>query len=343
MYLSVIMIPILFTTLFVVTFSNSVVRKFRDAPFLIPQYDAMIGMSFAFLLSGLASGWFVYRRRQQVEQTIDIIELSFAILQSNPRIFVLSIVLMIGYAAFSITWMLMFARLFLKGYLRIDPSGKGYWELAGGTGWAGAFFVLMYFWTSANFHNVEKVTIAGVVGEWFFASGEGPVAQSDRTTKHLKAALTTSFGSVCFASLILGIVETMQFFLRMARKRLPEGTSSIARLLSACLSVISDVLSQISSYALVYSSLTGSALLPSARACTRVFRRNLILGLATAALTRLVLTLGTLTVAAVSGVVCFFLASTREGGSPYAWMVGCLGLLIPFYVVRFLARVVQNT
>ena len=74
MYLSVILIPILFTTLFVVTFSNSIVRKFRDAPFLGPQYDAMIAMSFAFLLSGVASGWFVYRRRQQVEQTIDIIE-----------------------------------------------------------------------------------------------------------------------------------------------------------------------------------------------------------------------------------------------------------------------------
>ncbi|KAJ3041495.1 hypothetical protein HDV00_009291 [Rhizophlyctis rosea] len=220
MYLSVILIPVLFITLFVVTFANSIVRKFYDAPFLGPQYSGMRGMSFVFLLSGLMSGFFVYRKRQQVEQTIDIIELSFAILRHNPRIFLLSIVLMIGYAVFSLTWILMFARLFLKGYFKVDPTGSGgHWEVTGGTGWAATFFILVYFWTSANFHNVEKVTIAGVVGEWFFASGETEGgARSDRTLKHLKVALTTSFGSICFASLILGIVETSQYLLRQARK-----------------------------------------------------------------------------------------------------------------------------
>lgn len=77
MYLTVVSIPALFIILFVVTFANSIVRKFYDAPFLGPQYSGMIGMSFAFLISGVVSGLFAYRRRQQVEQTIDIIEVIF--------------------------------------------------------------------------------------------------------------------------------------------------------------------------------------------------------------------------------------------------------------------------
>lgn len=91
------------------------------------------------------------------------------------------------------------------------------------------FFVLMYFWTSAIFKNIEKATIAGVVGEWYFQRPDG-VVSADRTWKNFKASATKSFGSVAFASLILGIIQTMQFLTRLARRVSAEGnvTSSLS-------------------------------------------------------------------------------------------------------------------
>ncbi|KAJ3328440.1 hypothetical protein HDU76_009957, partial [Blyttiomyces sp. JEL0837] len=70
--------------------------------------------------------------------------------------------------------------------------------------------------------------------------------------------------------------------------------------------------------------------------------RNLMMGLATSTLTRTVLMLMAVTASGGVGAGTFFYAA-RGLSSPYAYLVGGIGVVIPFYVLRFMCQVVQNT
>ncbi|KAJ3004889.1 hypothetical protein HKX48_000994 [Thoreauomyces humboldtii] len=337
---TIYMIPVTCVGFFSFIVTNSALGKAHDASYLDGQYNGAIVGATGFLVTGFASAFYLYRRRRETEQTIHILQLSCDILRTNPGIFVVSIALTAAYTLFAVTWVVLFSRLFLRGAKELDPSGIVKWHLAGGTGWAVSFFVLMYFWTSAIFKNVEKVTVAGVVGEWYFQRPDTSLS-ADRTWKNFMAAVTTSFGSICLGSLILSIIQTFQFASRMARRA--TGTHSpLHRLLTACLDCGGRLADNVTSYALVYAGLTGSSFASASYATTRVFRRNLVLGLVTTTVTRLVLFVATATLAAAAGVAAFFFAS-RGLASPFAYVVGMVGAVVPWYLVQVLAHVVQNT
>ncbi|TPX64991.1 hypothetical protein SpCBS45565_g05481 [Spizellomyces sp. 'palustris'] len=338
--ITILAIPVTCLGFFVAALTNSILGKAHDAPYLGAQYDGMIVLATSFLMGGIASATFLFNRRQEIEQTIHILQLSCDILRTNPGIFVVSVSLTAAYMLFAVAWMFLFSHLFLRGLKETDPSGVVRWHMADGTGWVAGFFTLMYFWTSAIFKNVEKVTIAGVVGEWYFQRPEGALS-TDRTLKNFKAALTKSFGSIAFASLILGIIQTMQFMTRLIRGR-SSNNSAIHSFLTSCLDCWGQLADNVSSYALVYVGLSGDSFCVSSYRTTRIFRRNLILGLVTSTVTRLILLMGTATIALGCGVVTFFFAS-RGLGSPFAYVVGGVGTVIPFYVVQVLGHVVQNT
>ncbi|KAJ3157916.1 hypothetical protein HDU89_000295 [Geranomyces variabilis] len=332
-------IPITCLGFFATMVALSAIGKANDAPYLGAQYDGALVSAAGFLMAGVASATYLYRRRKETEQTVHILQLSCDILRTNPGIFVVSIALTTAYTVFALTWVLLFSRLFLRGWKETDPTGIVHWHLAGGTGWAVAFFTLMYFWTSAIFKNVEKVTIAGVVSEWYFQRMEGSTT-ADRTWKNFRAATSTQFGSVCLGSLILGVVQTLQFFSRLARR--VTGGGAMHRLFTACLDCGGHLADNVTSYALVYVGLTGVSFASASYATTRVFRRNLVLGLVTATVTRLILFVATTTLAGGAGIAAFFFAS-RGLQSPYAYVVGVVGAVVPYYLVQVLAHVVQNT
>ncbi|KAI8822233.1 plasma-membrane choline transporter-domain-containing protein [Fimicolochytrium jonesii] len=338
--LTIALIPVTCIGFFATILTLSLLGKAHDKPYLGVQYDGMIGVAVTSLLGGVASGYYLVRKRREIDQTIHILQLSCDILRTNPGIFIVSITLTLGYLAFAVVWLLMFNRLFLRGWGDNDSSGIAHWHMAGGTGWAVSYYILMFFWTSSVFKNVEKVTIAGVVGEWYFQRAEGSVSHN-RTYKNFTSSLTTSFGSICLASLILGLIQSLQLSIRLAR-RLTGSNGALHRLLTACLDCYGQLADNVTSYALVYAGLTGSSFPASCYSTTRVFRRNLVLGLVTSTVTRLIMGLATAGIALASGSVAFFFASRRLE-SPFAYVVGAVGTVIPYYLVQVLNHAVQNT
>ncbi|KAJ3102266.1 hypothetical protein HDU96_009703 [Phlyctochytrium bullatum] len=137
------------------------------------------------------------------------VKLACQILWENPTVFILSIGIMITYMIFALVWLLAFAHLFLVHPIYPIPMS---------TRTALIFFVLMHFWTSAVLQGIEKMTIAGVVGKWYFKRNEDETHEEDQTYKNFKAAITTGFGTICFSSLILAVVQTIQAIIKYVRK-----------------------------------------------------------------------------------------------------------------------------
>ncbi|TPX45522.1 hypothetical protein SeLEV6574_g03019 [Synchytrium endobioticum] len=341
-YLTVVAIPASCLSLFAVIFTNSILGKFQDNPALGQQYNGSMVWSLVTLAIGSSSGYLLMQKRRQIDQTIYIIELACDVLQSNPSVFLYSLALTGGFIVFSITWFAFFSRLWIVNPESSSTSTYG----SNYSSFSVLFFVFMYFWTSSVVQNVQKTMIAGVVAEWWYnprgrrrvihyingiellgSENADKEVERSKTRKALKVALTTSFGSIVFASLIMAIVTTTQTIVKFLKQR----TRNMDRRTSQWLV-----------YALVYCALTASTFCEAAVTCTRLFRRNLVLGLVTSTVTKLILALGVGAIALGTSAWAFFYAS-RGVGSPYAWIVGILGGIIPYFIVSFLSNIVQNT
>lgn len=70
--------------------------------------------------------------------------------------------------------------------------------------------VFACFWTQQVIENIMHVTTAGVVGSWWFNAMADPSYCSPTLTSSLTRSLTYSFGSICFGSLLVAIIQTLE-------------------------------------------------------------------------------------------------------------------------------------
>ncbi|KAJ1343427.1 hypothetical protein BSLG_002016 [Batrachochytrium salamandrivorans] len=300
-------------TLFV-SLSASYTQKTPDT---LSEIQAMIVIAFFGIAVAVWLGMYIWRRRSMVDTMTHIIELSCDILHLNPSLFGLSVALMVAHALFSAIWLVLFSRLFLVGSITVDPSGDvstpGFVP-SKNTPMIAVFFVVMYFWTSAIFQNLEKTTVASVVGGWYFQDlADSPTHDSDQTWRNFKHVSTRSFGPIAFASLVLGAIQAIKY-------------------------LISKILN---------TGLTGDSFMDSAYSCTRLFRRNLILGLVTQSVAKIIGVLGRALVAATIGLAVFWGTVNRTsagvGTGGNEWVVAGVSTIVPYYVMGVLTRVVENT
>ncbi|KAJ3348799.1 putative choline transporter, neither null mutation nor overexpression affects choline transport [Allomyces javanicus] len=79
------------------------------------------------------------------------------------------------------------------------------------------FLLFSYYWTAQVLKNIVHVTVSGVFASFFFLSGSPQGMPSSPTFGAWKRAVTTSFGSICFGSLIIALIQTVRAMLRNAQ------------------------------------------------------------------------------------------------------------------------------
>ncbi len=71
-------------------------------------------------------------------------------------------------------------------------------------------FFLSYYWTLQVLQNTMQVTSAGVIGTWWFVPEEASSFCSKAVMESFSRATTYSFGSICFGSLLVAIVQALR-------------------------------------------------------------------------------------------------------------------------------------
>lgn len=82
-----------------------------------------------------------------------------------------------------------------------QANGNCQTEVSGGIVF---LFLLSYYWTAQVIANVVHCTTAGVTGTWWYAPHEANGCCSKAVRDSYVRSLTYSFGSICFASLVVG-------------------------------------------------------------------------------------------------------------------------------------------
>lgn len=69
---------------------------------------------------------------------------------------------------------------------------------------------LSYYWVQQVLQNTMHVTTAGVIGTWWFVPAEASSFWSPALSDSVCRATTYSFGSICFGSLLVAIVQALR-------------------------------------------------------------------------------------------------------------------------------------
>lgn len=156
----------------------------------------------------------------------------------------------------------------------------------------------------------------------------------DRTWAHLS---TRSLGTISLVSLILGTIQTLKFIAKQLEKLSSFHRIFKTRFLSLILALLSRSISKFSSFVIVLTGIQGLSLSASASRCTSLFSRNLVLGLLTSTLTRIIGFVGRVF---VSSTIAFILSMTDNYAS--SGVVLLLGAIVPFYVTGIFTSVFED-
>jgi len=101
--------------------------------------------------------------------------------------------------------------------------------------------------------NVSHVTIAGTVGSWWFSPPED-ASSSYAVTSSFTRAMTSSFGSIAFGSLLVAMLEAMK---QMCREAQRQNNSMLACCAACIIGCIEGLVRYINRYAFCYVGLYG--------------------------------------------------------------------------------------
>lgn len=135
-----------------------------------------------------------------------------------------------------------------------------------------AIYLLSYFWTHQVIQNTVRVTTAGVVGTWWFNPVEASSCCSPAIYDSFSRATTYSFGSICFGSLIVAIVQTLRQLNHYARQQ--NDCQMLVCCIDCFLGCIEDILEYLNKWAYVYVGLYGYGYIEAGKNVMTLFQQK---------------------------------------------------------------------
>ncbi|RUS13937.1 plasma-membrane choline transporter-domain-containing protein, partial [Endogone sp. FLAS-F59071] len=127
------------------------------------------------------------------------------------------------------------------------------------------FLIFSFYWTSQVIKTVGHVTVSGVFASFYFLDGT-PAAPTSPTFSALGRALTTSFGSICFGSLIIALLQTLKAVLRNFANDSSNGFAAFLAICAVCfLNCIEGLVEYFNHYAYTEVAIYGKPFCAAAK------------------------------------------------------------------------------
>lgn len=144
-----------------------------------------------------------------------------------------------------------------------------------GSDTGGLLFILtvVFIWGSVILSNVVHVATAGVVADWWFNGTQ----QTHVTWNAFKRAISYSFGSICFGSLVTATVRALRQMLyevRRAGQDERNGAAALVACAQCLLDLLDGIISYVNRYAYIYMAIYGTSYLESGRTVVDLFQKK---------------------------------------------------------------------
>jgi len=210
--------------------------------------------------------------------------------KTNAGVVVVAYLVVIVSYAYAVLWMVALAGVYDKeGLCETSSSGGegGTGGTSGGTttdadgnavvcqanlAWGYYFLLLLaIFWTQQVFQNTIHVTIAGVVSTWWFSPSEASSCCSSAIRDSFVRATTTSFGSICFGSLLVALVQTVRAMVQNARNNSEGGMAFLLCIVECLIRCVEDLLEYFNKFAYIYVGMYGYSYLEAGKNVMTLF------------------------------------------------------------------------
>jgi len=171
------------------------------------------------------------------------------------------------------------------------------------------FVTFAGYWITEWIKNTIHTTVAGVYGSWYFCAGKPGGIPKGATMGSFKRAITYSFGSICFGSLIVAIINMLRQACSIARTQSGQDGNIVGTIffcILGCLIGLLDWAVQfINRYAFSHIALYGKAYIAAAKDTWTMMKNRGLDALINDCLTGPVLTMGSTFVAYVCALLSY--------------------------------------
>jgi hypothetical protein len=153
-----------------------------------------------------------------------------------------------------------------------------WWSVAAGGAMNGIgsgivfLFLVSYYWTHQVIQNTVHVTVAGVIGTWWFVPDEASSCYSPALKDSFVRATTYSFGSICFGSLLVAVVQALRTLQHMLREN--DDFNFLVCIIDCILACIESIIAYLNTWAYVYVGLYGYSYLDAGRNVITLFQNK---------------------------------------------------------------------
>nr|CCC93815.1 unnamed protein product [Trypanosoma congolense IL3000] len=206
-----------------------------------PSKDAKF--EFLFVICICHALWFV-SGLQRIPFAAEMLRISADVLSSYSTLYFIDILLSFSFCILLIVWG-------CAAEPTIDTITKN--QVVTGPVYAFLFVLLLsLFWTQQVVWNLMHVTTAGLTATWYFA-GKNNMPRNP-TLASFKRGATTSFGSICFGSLLVAIVGVI----RVIVSSLKDSDDEVLHGIFLCIiNILQDLLEYFNTYAFVHVAIYG--------------------------------------------------------------------------------------
>nr|CCC93816.1 conserved hypothetical protein [Trypanosoma congolense IL3000] len=210
---------------------------------------AMLGI-LLLLMCGMHALWF-FLARSRIPLAAELLKSSVDVLSTYKTVYAVNLMMCFLCAGFTILW----------GYAMVPPLDRANKGTAGvGTGFLIFFLLLSLFWTQQVVGNLMHVTTAGLTATWYFA-GKNNMPRNP-TLASFKRGVTTSFGSICFGSLLVAIIRVIRVIVSSAEN----SNHEVLRCIFLCIiNCLENLLEYFNTYAFVHVAIYGCGYIEAAK------------------------------------------------------------------------------
>lgn len=169
-------------------------------------------------------------------------------------------------------------------------------------------FLVSYFWTAQVIKNTVHVTVAGTVGTWWFVPIEASSFCSKAVCDSWVRSITYAFGSICFGSLIVAIIQATKEVLHQMRHQDDSILMCCAECLLGCIESLVEYFNQ---WAYVYVALYGYSFMDAGKNVMTLFRTRGWTSIIADMLVDAVLSMVALGVGVLTGLLGILVVKTR--------------------------------
>jgi len=215
----------------------------------------LIGFGLAVL-----SGVYAWCVRSRIPFASSNLKTALISVDANRGLFLTSLFILGLASIWSYGWMILFQNF-------LSSSGTG------------VIFLLLIslYWTQQVLTNTLHVVTSGVIGSWWFNPPTSEPTQKKKIISHelvssTKRATTYAFGSICFGSLLVALIQATKSLHQLTRE--DDNFNFLNCLLQCVLSCLEDIMEYFNKWAYVYVGLYGFSYLEAGKNVLQLFENK---------------------------------------------------------------------